>query len=281
MLLRALWYCYQLSRSQWLKPADLKRLQEKRLRAIITHTYENVSLYHSKFDSAGIKPSDIKTLEDLRRVPFTTKEEIRRGIPHQSIAKGYDTTNCAKMPTSGTSSGPMPVFYDKRFLDYTMANWYFRRLRGIGVNPWDKVINVKYNMPASEITPYDIETENGPRKKRKSTVRIALGSVTTLLRPRRKEVNVETNPKQLLAEIADFKPKLLDGSPSYLRLIGEMAEDTGADDLGVGTVRSDGEVIDQATRRYLENSFNCKVFDEYSTWDFAMGAWECKTASAT
>jgi len=121
MFLRVLRCCYELSRSQWFKPAELKRLQEKRLRAIIRHVYENVPLYHRKFDSAGVKPSDIRTVEDLTKIPFTTKKEVKSGIPDEIIARGYDVNECVRMSTSGTSGGPMPVFYDKRFLGHCLA----------------------------------------------------------------------------------------------------------------------------------------------------------------
>jgi phenylacetate-CoA ligase len=65
MISRVLWHCYELSRNQWLKPDELRKLQEKGLRAIIRHAYEKVPLYHSKLNSAGLKPGDIKTIGDL------------------------------------------------------------------------------------------------------------------------------------------------------------------------------------------------------------------------
>ena len=94
MLPRVLWYCYQSSRNEWLKPSELRKLQNRRLKAIIRHVYNNVPLYRKKFDAQGIRPEDIKSVEDLPKLPLTTKQEIRNGFPDQSIARGYDLKNC-------------------------------------------------------------------------------------------------------------------------------------------------------------------------------------------
>jgi len=275
VFLRALWYCYELSRNQWLKPAELKKLQEKRLKAILRHAYENVPLYHKKFDSVGIKPEDIRTVEDLTKLPFTTKKEVRNGMPDQSIAKKYVIKDCVKMSTSGTTGGPMPVFYDKRFLDYCMASWYYRRIMAIGINPWDKTMFIGYGTPQPNIL-HDDQAEGGYKSKRKSRGRIALGPIVSLLRRRRKTVYIMDGADDVLAEIIKFQPKLVDGNLSCLRLIAETMADKGIETLGLKVVRSDGEVLDDFTRKFLESSFKCEVFDEYSTWDFGHGAWECK-----
>ena len=59
-------------------PLDkLRELQEERLREIVTWAYEKTKLYRRKFDQAGVKPSDIKTLDDLRKLPLTDDKEIR------------------------------------------------------------------------------------------------------------------------------------------------------------------------------------------------------------
>ncbi|HDN96256.1 MAG TPA: phenylacetate--CoA ligase, partial [Thermoplasmatales archaeon] len=55
---------------------DLKELQLKRLKKVIKMAYERNKIYHKKFDEAGIKPDDIKSLDDLNKIPFLTKDEL-------------------------------------------------------------------------------------------------------------------------------------------------------------------------------------------------------------
>jgi len=274
VLHRVLWYCYELSRNQWLGSVELKQLQEKRLRDITNHAYNNVPLYKEKFDALGIKPEDIRSLEDVQKLPFTTKQEVRNGIPDRSMARGSDLGDCIRASTSGTSGGPMAVFYDKRFMDYCMAAWRFRKRLAIGVKPWQKVMVIGYG---GLIAPKKGQDQSGEmaRMKRKSQGRESLGPIVHLLRDREKRVTVGSDANEVLTQILEFDPKLIRGTPSYLRLLAEAMAERGIEGLGDRVVRTEGEVTDEETRRYLESSFKCKVFDEYSSWDFGNGAWQC------
>lgn len=276
MLLRVLRCCSELLRNQWLKPVELRRLQEKRLRAIIKHVYQNVPLYHVKYDSAGIRPADIQTIEDLRKLPFTIKEEIKSGIPERSIAKLGSLDEYIRVSTSGTSGGPMPVFYDKRFLDYCFANWYYRKRIAIGLKPWDKIITIEYGTPQHSFVYRNNNTEQEVGPRRQSRGRTALGPIISLLRRRQKRVYITHGADKVLAEIIEFQPKSVQGNTSYLRLVAETMVDKGIEDVRPKVVRTSGEVVDEFTRKFLESSFECEVFDEYSTWDFGNGAWECQ-----
>jgi len=274
VLHRVLWYCNELSRNQWLGSVELKQLQEKRLRDITNHAYNNVPLYKEKFDALGIEPEDIRSLEDVQKLPFTTKQEVRNGIPDRSMTRGSDLGDCIRASTSGTSGGPMAVFYDKRFMDYCMAAWRFRKRLAIGVKPWQKVMVIGYG---GLIAPKKGQDQSGEmaRMKRKSQGRESLGPIVHLLRDREKRVTVGSDANEVLTQILEFDPKLIRGTPSYLRLLAEAMAERGIEGLGDRVVRTEGEVTDEETRRYLESSFKCKVFDEYSSWDFGNGAWQC------
>jgi phenylacetate-CoA ligase len=274
VLHRVVWYCYELSRNQWLGSVELKQLQEKRLRDITNHAYNNIPLYKEKFDAQGIKPESIRSLEDVQKLPFTTKQEVQDGIPDRSLARGLDSGHCIQASTSGTSGGPMAVFYDRRFWDYCMAAWRFRKKLAIGVKPWQKVMIIGYG---GLIAPNKDQDQSGEmaRMKRKSRGRESLGPVVHLLRGREKTVTIGSDANEVLTQILKFDPKLIRGTPSYLRLLAEAMAERGIEGLGDKVVRTEGEVTDEETRRYLESSFKCKVFDEYSSWDFGNGAWQC------
>lgn len=275
MLLRVLWYCYELSRNQWLKPIELKRLQEKRLRAIIRHAYENVPLYRKKFDLTNVRPDDVKSIEDLSKLPFTTKPEIWSGIPDQSIAKGYDINDCVRRSTSGTSGGPMPVFYDKRFWDYIVADWYYRQVRIKGLNPWDKSMNVSYSIPEPDVIRSG-EDESSDELKRRSRGRVALGSSVSLFKRWRKRAYIAYSADEIIQDIIDYQPKALKGNASYLRLVAETMVDKGIEDVHLKALVSWGEVLDEPARRLLESSFGCEVFNSYGANEVGSLAWECK-----
>ncbi|HZU75993.1 MAG TPA: phenylacetate--CoA ligase, partial [Dehalococcoidia bacterium] len=56
---------------------EIAALQLRRLQWTLRHAYDNVSLYRERFDAAGVHPDDCRSLDDLRRFPFTTKEDLR------------------------------------------------------------------------------------------------------------------------------------------------------------------------------------------------------------
>jgi len=119
-------------------PLDkLKRLQEEKLQEIVARAYEKTALYQRKFDAVGIKPQDIKTLDDLEKLPFTEYLEdfCQTPIPEKMTVPMEEIKIVSS--TSGTVSGfTQPVLM-------TMREWEFlrdfeARFRWtIGVRPWD------------------------------------------------------------------------------------------------------------------------------------------------
>src|SRR5690606_41471924 len=65
---------------------ELRALQLERLRRTLQHAYDNVAHYRAKFDAAGVRPSDLKSLDDLGRFPFTTKSDLRQTYPFGMFA---------------------------------------------------------------------------------------------------------------------------------------------------------------------------------------------------
>ncbi|MDI6904339.1 MAG: phenylacetate--CoA ligase [Candidatus Bathyarchaeia archaeon] len=90
----------------------LEKLQEERLRKIVRYCYERIPLYKQKFKEAGITPDDIKTLEDLRKIPFTVKNDLRDAYPYGMLATSLD--NVLELhASSGTTGHPTTCAYTK------------------------------------------------------------------------------------------------------------------------------------------------------------------------
>lgn len=98
-------------------PRDkLERLQEERLKKIVKYCYEKMAVYRRKFEEAGIKPDDIKTLDDLERVPFTEKEDLRKAYPYGML--GADINQVLELhASSGTTGHPTTCAYTKNDLE--------------------------------------------------------------------------------------------------------------------------------------------------------------------
>ena len=88
----------------------MRKLQLKRLRAIVKYAYENVPLYKKKYDEAGVKPSDIKTLKDIEKLPFITKTDLRDNYPYGMLSVPLSKVSRIHA-SSGTSGKPTVVVY--------------------------------------------------------------------------------------------------------------------------------------------------------------------------
>jgi phenylacetate-CoA ligase len=95
---------------------QLQELQSERLVKQVQHVYENVPYYRQKFDEMGLKPEDIKGIEDLDKLPFTNKDELRDQYPYGFL--GVPLEDCVRIQsTSGTTGRRVVAFYTQDDID--------------------------------------------------------------------------------------------------------------------------------------------------------------------
>ncbi|HII00691.1 TPA: phenylacetate--CoA ligase [Methanosarcinaceae archaeon] len=121
--------------------AELRKLQEAKLREIVHYVYENSPFYRNRFDEHGVSPDDIRTLEDVRKLPFTFKQDLRDTyptgmfcVPNSKLVRFH--------ASSGTSGKPTVVGYTEKDID-NWAESLARALTSIGVGKED-VLQVSY-----------------------------------------------------------------------------------------------------------------------------------------
>ena len=121
-------------------PGDkLRKIQEEKLRALVARAYEKSVLYRRKFDQAGVKPSDIKTLDDLKKLPLTEYLEDFCNTPFGDILTVPLSEVREIGSTSGTLSGfTQPCFRTHREIEL-MYDAIAREMWAMGVRPWDIV----------------------------------------------------------------------------------------------------------------------------------------------
>ncbi len=117
----------------------IEELQLHRLKWTLRHAYENVPHYKRAFDAAGVTPADLRTLDDLRRFPFTSKQDLRANYPYGMFA--VPMTQVARVhASSGTTGKPTVVGYTKRDLA-TWAQCIGRCIRASGGRPGMRLHN--------------------------------------------------------------------------------------------------------------------------------------------
>lgn len=104
------------AKEETLSRAEIEALQLARLQDTVCRVYEKVQPYREKMDAAGVKPDDIRTLSDLKRLPFVTKQDMRDNYPFGLFAVPKDEL-VRIHASSGTTGKPTVVGYTKRDLD--------------------------------------------------------------------------------------------------------------------------------------------------------------------
>jgi phenylacetate-CoA ligase len=185
--------------------AELERLQLERLQWSLKKAYE-VAHYRKKFDAAGVKPSDLKTLKDLARFPFTTKADLRETYPFGMFAVPMDQV-VRIHASSGTTGKPTVVGYTARDID-TWTSLMARSIRAAGAKPGDKV-HVAYG--------YGLFT--GGLGAHYGAERLGLAVIPLGGGMTERQVQL----------IADFKPDIIMVTPSYMLAIADEMERQGFD----------------------------------------------------
>jgi phenylacetate-CoA ligase len=185
---------------------ELRVLQLERLKWSLKHAYDNVEHYRRKFDAAGAKPSDFRSLDDLAKFPFTTKADLRETYPFGMFA--VPMAQVVRIhASSGTTGKPTVVGYTAKDID-TWTHCMARSIRAAGARPGDKV-HVAYG--------YGLFT--GGLGAHYGSER--LGLVTIPLSGGMTERQVQL--------ITDFEPDIIMVTPSYMLAIADEMERQGID----------------------------------------------------
>jgi phenylacetate-CoA ligase len=221
---------------------QLRELQLGRLRATLRYAYDNVELYRKKFDEAGVKPDDCRSLQDLSRFPFTTKADLRDTYPFGMFAVPMSEVRRVHA-SSGTTGRPTVVGYTDNDLSM-WADMAARSIRAAGGRPGHKVhISYGYGLFTGGLGAHYGAERAG------CTVIPASGGMTA------RQVQI----------IQDFKPEIIMVTPSYMLTLLDEFEKQGIDprtsSLKVGIFGA--EPWTEEMRREIEGRMDLHAVDIY------------------
>ncbi|MCC6376314.1 MAG: phenylacetate--CoA ligase [Microbacteriaceae bacterium] len=186
--------------------SELEELQLERLKWTVKHAYENVETYRAKFDAVGVKPSDIRTLDDVTKLPFTTKADLREAYPFGMFA--VPSSEIRRIhASSGTTGRPTVVGYTSGDLD-RWAALVARSLEASGVKPGWRV----HNAYGYGLFTGGLGAHAGIERLGATVIPVSGG---------------QTERQVML--IMDFQPDAIMCTPSYLLTIADTMEHQGID----------------------------------------------------
>lgn len=248
---------------------DMQRIQSYqfgRLRKIVRYAYDNVPLYRQKYDAAGIKPQDIRSLSDFKFLPLLTKEELQAGFPGEILSRKIPLERCYIVSTSGHSGSPVKLYRKKDELYiipflfpvvYPFLPWAMRYLSG-----------VKTSRRYSAILPFD---ENYDLYR---IVKI-VSRFPEVMRHDLQFMSTGTETDILYRELSRHKPDTLSANLITLKNIIAFAARNGSDVPRVKLIFVGGELIDKNSRRLLEQTFGARVCEHYGSEEAGTIAMEC------
>lgn len=183
---------------------DLEAIILRRLKATVDRVYANVPFYRKKFEENNITPNDIRSLEDLKRIPFTTKEDLRDNYPYGMFA--VPMVNVVRIhASSGTTGKPTVVGYTARDVN-TWAELMARALVAGGAGRNDII----HNAYGYGLFTGGLGVHYGAEKLGASVIPVSGG-----------------NTKRQIVIMKDFGPTILTATPSYALHLAEVADEMG------------------------------------------------------
>ncbi|CBJ92649.1 phenylacetate--CoA ligase PaaK [Xenorhabdus nematophila] len=222
---------------------EIQAQQIERMKWTLNHAYHNVPMYRSKFDEAGVHPSDFRYPEDIQKFPYTTKQDLRDHYPFDTFAVPMEQV-VRIHASSGTTGRPTVVGYTQQDID----NWselVARSLRFAGVSAKDK-IHVAYGYG---LFTGGLGAHYGAERLGAAVIPMSGG-----------------NTERQAQLIQDFKPDVIMMTPSYcLTLLDELERKMGGDaskcSLRVGIFGA--EPWTAALRTEIETRMGIKALDIY------------------
>ena len=222
--------------------AQIEALQLERLQATVQHCM-NSPFYRKRFEEAGLKPEDIKTLDDIRRIPFTTKQDLRDTYPFGMAS--VPLRECTRLhSSSGTTGTPTVILHTQKDLEEWAAQ-VARNLWMVGLRPDD----VFQNSSGYGMFTGGLGFQYGAERLGMLTIPAAAG-----------------NSIRQIKFITDFGTTALHAVPSYVTRLYEVMQSMGVDprrDTKLKVLAIGAEPHSEEQRRRIEEMMGVKAYNSF------------------
>lgn len=247
-----------------IKNKNLKQLERFKIKALkktVSYAY-TIPFYHDKYKKAGIRPSDIKTLTDITKLPFTTKNEIKSHFPKNLLPKHTNIQNKHVVCTGGTTGKPLCIHTDF----YTIGKAVILSIRELGLLGFQWK-NTKFTH-IGNFNPYriDLVAQQHFQKYLKPFFR----TDNTL------NIDVNTPIKTIIENLEKFNPDVIMTYPAICQHLAYLKRKGHGEKLKPKLFWTGGAILDDYTRNYVEDAFQCRLLNIYPSVEAQADiAFEC------
>jgi len=254
-------YYQWLLETQWWSRDQLEALQLEQLRALVKHAYENVPYYRRVFDERRLTPKDIATLDDLRKLPILTKEDVRNNF-EELIARNVDRSRLHYATTSGSTGSPLGLYHDKYTTGLHEAAFILRQWGWAGYQPGDRVVSLR-----GHLIPWV------DRRGKRCVWDYSSGDNQLLLLAQDMS---EENMHKYVEKVREFKSQYIYSYPSSLEILTRFMKRNRVSGIRATAIFCESETLYPWQRELIELQFGCKIFAGYGLAERVADAVECE-----
>lgn len=247
-----------LLESERSTPERVREYQETRLRALVAHAYDTVPYYCDLMDGLRLRPGDIRTAEDLQKLPLLTKDDVR-AAGDRMISSSFNKRFLRRAWTSATTTSPLAVYWDREVqLMNHAACMRLRRWAGV---PFGRPYATMHGGPAVPVT------QKGPPFWRHNPAWNQVFFSTLHVS--------DENLVHYVKKLRDFRAEALDTYPSCAYVIARFLESRG-EYLPLKCVVLTGEPLLKTEKGIIEERFQCRTLDAYGAAERVVFSSECE-----
>lgn len=249
-MLRDFIYLHQFRKNAWKPRSELEEIQNKKLRGLIRHAYQNVPFYRDAFKKRGIPPDNIKTVQDLVKLPILKKKDIQER-PQDFIAQNFNIKQFRKTRTSGSTGIPLTLYTAPTDESY------------------NKTVNVRAMMENGMKLTHKLMEITHPESFTNKSWFQWLGIY------RKERLSVYDSPEINVNKFAEYSPDILIGYPSVLSMMADYITQNNIRITPPEKIFTSAEMLFDGMRKKIVSTFGCDVIDLYGCTELRRLAWEC------
>jgi len=260
---KVFWRTYNLlQESQWWGREKLEEYQMRQLEELLKRAYENVPYYRRAFDERGLKPKDIGDFDDLKKLPYLTKDIVRENLS-DLIATNYPKLKLQSVTTGGSTNTPVRFYHEIGVSKAKEEAFILTLWNRVGFKMGDSCVVLRGHVVIStnkrQFSRYDPVSRN-----------LVLSSY---------HMDDERLPKYI-DKIRQFRPDFIQAYPSTLTILARFMKQNAIDPFStVRAVLCGSENLYAWQRKYLEEVFRCRIYSWYGHAERAVLAGGCERST--
>jgi phenylacetate-CoA ligase len=243
----------------------LKKFQDNSLKKIVQYAY-NIPLYREKYKEAGIHPEDITGINDIEKLPLISKDDMRKHSPDGIISSTFNKKDRIMSRTGGTTGASLLIYFDL----YTVIKGMLGFIRAF------KVYSIDWRKTKMSLF-LDLSERSFENE-------YFVNSIFPTIKPIFSQKNIQiydlfTITPEVVKKIDNFRPEFIAGYPFSMIQLAIFKKKGYGKNINPNCIMTSGSYLDINLRKMIEDTFNTKVYDYYSSTESGPIAFECKNGN--